>query len=226
MTKGPDSRWLNASILLAVLGACAGKDTTDLGGNAGSGNAGASGAGGAEAAPNAPRFRAVVTGNEVKLTALDPVWIESCEDNPRLIQKLGDTWTLLRDERPQAINLQNSAHYLDGILDPACDLGEGCDILGCEDLTKRSVPFRAPAREYVSVGQRLAPACGVSDSEASGPLDAGSDSGADSGTSDAGGRLVPNIESRAPSGALGVRIRYYADSECRTSPTTLDVPIE
>ncbi|HVZ33333.1 MAG TPA: hypothetical protein VG963_12965 [Polyangiaceae bacterium] len=81
------------------------------------------------------------------------------------------------------------------------------------------------------MGQRLAPACGVADSgplEASGPSDAGSDSGADSGTRDAdvGGRWVSDIESRAPSGPLAVRIRYYPDSQCETSPVTVDIPVE
>jgi hypothetical protein len=231
MSKGLGSRWLNASILVAVLGACAGEDTTHLGSPASAGNAGASGAGGAEGSPRAPRFQAVLSGSEVKLTALDPVWIESCEENPRLVQKVGDTWTPLHDERPQAFNLLQSAHYLDGFLDPACNLSEGCDVLACVNLADRSAPFVARAREYVSVGQRRAPACGADDSgsfAAAIPSDAGSDSGADSGTSDAGagGRWVPNIESRAPTGPLGVRIRYYPDSECKLSPTTVEVPVE
>src|SRR5262252_4539094 len=109
MTQGLVSRWLKAGMLIAVLGACAGKDTTDVG-VPGGGNAGASGSGGAEGSTHAPRFRAALAGNDVQLTALDPVWIISCEDNPRLVQKLGGTWTLLRDERPPATNLQQSAH--------------------------------------------------------------------------------------------------------------------
>jgi hypothetical protein len=231
MSKGLGSRWLNASILVAMLGACAGEDARDLGRPASAGNAGASGAGGAEGSPRPPRFQAVLSGSEVKLTALDPVWIESCEENPRLIQKVEDTWTTLRDERPQAVNLLQSAHYLDGVLDPACNLNEGCDVLACENLADMSAPIIALAREYVSVGQRRAPACGADGSgsfAAATPSDAGSDSGADSGTSDAGaeGRWVPNIESRAPTGPLRVRIRYYPDSGCRTSPTIVDVPVE
>jgi hypothetical protein len=73
MSKALGSRWLNASILVAVLGACAGEDTTELGRPASAGNAGASGAAGAEGSPRAPRFQAVLSGSEVKLTALDPL---------------------------------------------------------------------------------------------------------------------------------------------------------
>jgi hypothetical protein len=226
MRKGLGSRSLSASILVAMLGACAGEDTTDLSRPASAGSAGASGGGGAEGSPRPPRFQAVLSGSEVTLTALDPVWIESCEENPRLVQKVGDTWSPLRDERPQAVNLLQSAHYLDGVLDPACDRSEGCDVLACVNLADRGAPFVARAREYVSVGQRRAPACGAD--AAAIPSDAGSDSGADAGTSDAGagGRWVPNIESRAPTGPLGVRIRYYPDSGCKLSPTTVEVPVE
>ena len=226
MRNGLGRRWWDASILVAVLGACAGKDTTDLG-PASAGSAGASGTAGAEGNTRPPRFQAVLSGSEVTLTVLDPVWIESCEENPRLVHRVGDNWTPLRDERPQGINLLHSAHYLDGVLNPACNLDEGCDILDCVNLADRSAPFVAPAREYMSVGQRRAPACGADDSgsfSAAIPADAGSDAG----TSDAGagGRWIPNIESRASTAPLAVRIRYYPDNECKMSPTTLEVPVE
>jgi hypothetical protein len=81
--------------------------------------------------------------------------------------------------------------------------------------------YRRPliAREYVQVGQSGAPICAIEDAGIA--LDAGSDAG-----SDAGLRLVPNIESRAPSGPRGVRVRYYRDSDCRTEAITTEIAVE
>jgi hypothetical protein len=67
----------------------------------------------------------------------------------------------------------------------------------------------------VQVGQSGAPLCGLEDAGI--PLDAGLDAGV---------RLVPNIETRAATGPLGVRIRYHRDSHCETEAITTDIAVE
>jgi hypothetical protein len=161
-------------------------------------------------------------GDTVNLKALDHVWLERCERNPQLVQRSGDAWVLLRDERPEAFNLNLAAHYLDGTLNSDCHLSLGCDVGGCEEFPAGDPSdFYAPliAREYIEVGKLSAPSCERADREG----DAGEDSDA---SRDAGMQLIPSIESREPTGALGVRIRYYRDSECRTEPLTVEIAVE
>jgi len=77
----------------------------------------------------------------------------------------------------------------------------------------------------IQVGEAVAPACG---SETRVELDAGArpEPNIEIGAGlDAGSRPVPNIESRAPTGALAVRLRYYRENTCSEEPT-LDVPVQ
>ena len=70
------------------------------------------------------------------------------------------------------------------------------------------------------MGERQALTCDALD--AGSPLDAGSlDAGPDAGL-----RVVPEIESRAPTGPLIVRLAYYLDRQCNTAPLTTDVVVE
>ena len=185
--------------------------------------AGAGGSGGSldidmpEAGPT--RFLAVLDGERVRLTALDPVWLFQCDEpNPRLARRLGDTWTLLRDERAEGFNLHHAAHYLDGEYQSDCALSLGCDVGGCTSLADFEqdvgpLQSRLIAREYVQVGQLEAPSC---DQEDAANLDAG----------DAGRRSVPAIESSAPDGLLAVRFQYFRDSRCQTGAITTDIEVE
>lgn len=205
------------------------------GGSAGAGGSGASGEGGSVAeagaagvmeagAPDAPasapaRFQAVLEGDRVTVTALDPVWIILCNDNLRVVQQVNDSWTLLRDDRPPASNLHHAAHYVDGEYHSDCRLSLGCDVGSCTPFSDIGPELqwyrpRMIAREFVQVGELDAPTCDL--------VDAGSGSDA---AGDAGTRSVPNIESREPSGPLGIRIQYYRDA-CDSDPITTDVPVE
>jgi hypothetical protein len=226
--------------------ACTTKDSTDvdpsaLGGSGGSpldsGAAGgggnptdAGGAGGSMDAdvpdadvPDAalPRFQAVLEGLSVAFTPLDPVWINTCnEPNPRIAQRSGDSWTLLEDDRPENLNLQHEAHYLDGDYQSECRLSLGCDVGGCRsfaDALEDELLFQSHlvAREFVQVGELPAPTCETEDAGIA--LDAGDDAGL---------RSIPAIESRAPTGPLALRLRYFRDSQCQTEELTAYVEVE
>jgi hypothetical protein len=168
----------------------------------------------------AARFRASLQGQTVSVEALDDVWIALCNRDLQLVEQLDGSWTPLRDDRPEASNLQHAAHYLDGAFHSDCRLSLGCDVSYCVPFSE--VPWdsewdQAPliAREYVQVGSVAGPSCDA--------LDAGVD--ADAG-SDAGVRRVPAIESRVPTHPLGVRVRYHSDSRCQTDPITTHVAVE
>jgi hypothetical protein len=153
-------------------------------------------------------------------TTADNVWIQACTPSPRLVHEVDGVWTPLRDDRPEGTNLQFGPHYLDGALEPACRLSLGCDVGGCEKFPLAPEPFvttynHLVAREFVQVGLASAPTCDQ--------LDAGLDP--DSG-SDAGVRQLPDIESRAPAGSIGVEVRYWRDSQCLTGEITSVVPVE
>ena len=169
------------------------------------------------------RFSATLQGEVVRLTASEPVWISGCQRNPVVVQRVSDAWVLLQDDRPDANNLLYAAHYLDGTYHSACNASLGCDVGGCQALSVDADPFDsyAPliAREYVQVGQFGAPICGLEDAGIA--LEEIGDAG-----SDAGVRRVPNIESRAPSNPLGVRVRYYRDRFCATGAITTEVAVE
>jgi hypothetical protein len=195
------------------------------GGSGGSGgSSGTSGAGGSGLPDGGlAQFTAVREGNEVRLTTSDPVWIQACVQNPRIVRRANGVWTPLRDDRPQGTNLEHDVHYLDGALQAraACRQTLGCDVGGCEAFPEapaalRNTYDRLTAREFVQVGQASAPTCDR--------LDAGI---APDASSDAGERQVPDIESRAPEGAIGVEIQYWRDSQCSTgSDITVVVPVE
>lgn len=190
------------------------------GGSGGSsGIGGSSGAGGVGMPDGGPaEFNAVLEGDAVRLTTSDNVWVELCAGRLRLVQRVGDAWMPLRDDRPDAHNLLHDAHYLDGAFHDACRLSLGCDVSACMAYSRGREPVddRAlVAREYVEVGQAAAPTCDL--------LDAGIDLDA---SSDAGVRLVPAIESRAPAGPIGVEIVYHLDSQCQTDAITAVVPVE
>ncbi len=235
---------MSAAVLLVGAAACTEKDVTEVairatGGSGGSsldaGTSGTSGSGGSPAGaggsrgstdvdlPEAgtERFRAVLDGERVRLTALDPVWVSQCDDpNPRLAQRAGDAWTLLRDERPEGFNLHHAAHYLDGSYQSDCVFLLACDVGGCRSIADFEEDVgvfqsRMIAREYLQVGQLDAPTCDREDAGVD--LDAGGD---------AGRRSVPAIESRAPDGPLAVRLRYFRDSSCRTEAITTDIAVE
>ncbi|MEO8181416.1 MAG: hypothetical protein ABI895_21470 [Deltaproteobacteria bacterium] len=203
------------------------------GGSAGmAGSAGNGGSGGAAPA----RFTAAVTGDVLLLTPLDPVWVSHCSEPIHAVQRSNGAWTVLRDDRPEAFNGHYAAHYLDGSYHSDCALSLGCDVGSCSQLTPELGPpwerLQPPAREYVQVGQALAPLCGEEITERDGGvlnaglLEAGLlDAGLLDGGPDAGGRPVPRLESRAASGQLGMRIRYFRDSSC-TEEITTDVPVE
>jgi hypothetical protein len=200
------------------------------GGHAGdSGSAGQpSGAGGSAGSmplelpdAGAARFRASLQGQTVSLEALDDdVWVVVCNRSLQLVEQLDGSWTPLRDDRPEASNLQHAAHYLDGAYHSDCRLSLGCDVSYCVPFSE--VPWDSAwdqppliAREYVQVGDVGGPSCEQ--------LDAGVDPDAGS---DAGVRRVPAIESRVPTHPLGVRIRYHSDRRCQTDPITTHVAVE
>ena len=123
-------------------------------------------------------------------------------------------------QSPEAFNLLRAAHYLDGTYEPDCYRSLGCDVEFCEAFPgddEEVADYRSTlrAREYVQIGQSDALICGAEDAGIA--LDAGIDAGL---------RLVPNIESRLPSAPLGVRVRYYRDSNCWTEAITTDVAVE
>lgn len=234
-----------ALLLLALVAACDDKDSTQLGpstdggaaGSAGaggagpgvsgaagvsgaSGSAGQGGQGGSGVDPDAGtvRFSATLEGTRVNVTALDQVTVEACNQSVRLVQRVGDSWEPLLDERPPGFNEQLAAHYLDGVYDSACRLSLGCDVAYCYSLTEGPDTFDAPyliAREFVKVGERAALTCDAQDAGVE--LDAGPDAGV---------RFVPDIQSRAPSGPLGVRIRYHRLANCAGDAITTVVPVE
>lgn len=253
METPPIAHVLSALALALAAGACGGKDATELGaagaggsasgvsgsagaagsslvGAAGSADAGGAGGSGGDAADaGTPRLRAVLENGKVKLISLDPAWFLRCDQNPTLMQKVGDTWAPVRDERPTTDPFRYffSAHYLDGILHQECGASLGCDYTTCSLISQNVgawdefVSFNVPALEYVQVGERPAPICGVYDTDPYADAGSAQDAGGD-----AGGRLVPNIESHALTGALGVRVRYYRDQHCQTEATTADVTVE
>jgi hypothetical protein len=193
------------------------------GGSGGSsGSSGSGGSGGSDMPDGGlAQFTAALEGNEVRLTTSDPVWVQTCAPSPRLVQQVGGVWTPLQDDRPPASNLLIGAHYLDGSLQPACRLSLGCDVGGCDAFPLAPEPYvtfynRLVAREFVQVGQASAPTCDALDAGI--PADAGSDAGV---------RLVPDIESRAPAGPIGVEIHYWRDSQCSEgNDVTTVVPVE
>jgi hypothetical protein len=202
-------------------GSAAGAAASGASGSAGN-PAGSGGAGGSEE-PGTPdagggRFLATLQGEIVSLDSLDPAWWTLCR-GPQIIQRTGDEWTRLQDDRPEAFNLNHAAHYVDGVYHSDCRLTLGCDVDFCTPFPEDPLEFGSRyftplvAREYVQVGQRAAPDC----EDAGVALDAGGD---------AGSRLVPDIESRVPGSPIGVRVRYYLDSRCQTEPITTDVPVE
>jgi hypothetical protein len=205
-------------------GGTGGGGQAGLGGSGGGGSGGSSGVGGAGGTGmtdgGLAQFVAVLEGTEVRLSTSDDVWIQACARNPRVVQQAGDTWTPLRDDRPDGTNLQLGAHYLDNSFLDACRQSLGCDVGGCEAFPSVPEPFVTPynrliAREFVQVGQASAPTCDQ--------LDAGIDPDA---STDAGVRQVPDIESRAPAGPIGVEIRYWRDSQCNTGAITTIVLVE
>jgi hypothetical protein len=226
--------------LLLVLTACNGKDATKLASGSGSaagassesagtggcsevvgtaGGAGAAGAGVSTELPDAGsvRFHALLQGDKIILDVLDPAWHITCNHTPFVLQKVGDTWTPLRDERPTGSNDAITAHYLDGVYNSNCLFDSGCHVNACspiiydEQLAGWDDILRLGAREYVRVGEQQRLSCAAAD--------AGLDAGADPG-------LVPEIESRAPTGPLAVRLHYYRDSHCQTALLTTDVLVE
>jgi hypothetical protein len=58
--------------------------------------------------------------------------LRSCSGNPRVLQKLGDSWTPLRDERPTGTNQALEAHYVDGSYELACVPDSGCHVEACD----------------------------------------------------------------------------------------------
>jgi hypothetical protein len=198
-------------------GGTGGSSTGGSGSSSGAGGSTDGGSGGTDLSDGGlAQFSAVLEGDRVRLSSSDGVWIERCQRNPRLVQQDGDAWTPLRDDRPEAYNLLDAAHYLDGSFRDACRLTLGCDVGGCAAFSTMYDPYvPLVAREFVQVGQASAPTCDQ--------LDAGIEPDAGS---DAGVRQVPNIESRAPTSAIGVEIRYYRDSRCRTGAITTVVPVE
>jgi hypothetical protein len=231
------------ALLLAA--ACTGRDTTDLlrgaSGGAGGAPAAAAGSGGSAELAGAAgtgagttgaggstdelvdaanvRFHALLQGDKIVLDVLDPAWHMTCTHTPFVLQKLGDTWTPLRDERPTGSNDAIRAHYLNGVYQSDCAFNSGCHVNSCEpiiideQLAGVDDILRLGALEYVRVGERQDRSCDASD--------AGLDAGADAGLP-----LVPEIESRSATGPLAVRVRYYRDRTCRTAPITSDVPVE
>jgi hypothetical protein len=205
-------------------GSSSGAGGTGGGGGQPGGSSGTSGAGGSGTPDGGlAQFTAVREGNQVRLTTSDPVWIQACQRNPRIVQQVDGVWTPLRDDRPEGTNLERNMHYLDGSLQARAECRQtlGCDVGGCEAFPVAPMPLRntydrLTAREFVQVGQASAPTCDR--------LDAGVEPDA---SSDAGVRQVPDIESRAPGGAIGVEIQYWQDSQCSTgSDITVVVPVE
>jgi hypothetical protein len=197
-----------------VSGSGASSDAVD------SGDAGTAGAGMADELPDAghPPFRAQLNGDYVTVAALEDVWVRTCDDNAQVVQQNGDDWEPLRDERPPAFNLQHAAHFLDGAFHSDCGLSLGCDVSTCDVWTFSGNPFGGgylslPARELVQIGDAEAASCDQADA------------GAESDAGDAGLRVVPNLESRAPTGPLRVRVRWYRDGQC-DHPLTADVAVE
>jgi hypothetical protein len=195
------------------------------GGSSGNGgSSGTSGAGGSGMPDGGlAQFSAVLEGNQVRLTTSDNVWIQACVLNPRIVKQVDGVWTPLRDDRPEGTNLERDMHYLDGSLQARaeCRQSLGCDVGGCEAFPVAPMPLRnnydrLTAREFVQVGLASAPTCDR--------LDAGVEPDA---SSDAGVRQVPDIESRAPEGAIRVEIQYWRDSQCSTgNDVTIVVPVE
>src|SRR6185295_8560616 len=111
-----------------------------------SGAAGQGGQGGFGADPDAgtARFSAILEGDHVNLTALDPVWVEACGGSVRMLQRVNDSWELLRDDRPPDLNQQLAAHYLDGNYESACSSSLGCDVAYCYSLTQGPISFDEP----------------------------------------------------------------------------------
>lgn len=165
-----------------------------------------------------PRIVASLDGDAVILSSLDEVWIQTCSNTFQVVRREGDAWTPLRDDRPEARNLQVGAHYLDGTFIDACRLSLGCDVGTCAPLSRPLESYQLAklvAREYVSVGQAAAPTCEALDAGA--PLDGGAGAGV---------RQLPDVETRVPEGALGVSVRFYRNASCDAPPVTLVVPVE
>lgn len=235
--------WGRSGVSLALLASFAGcsRDATEVLGAAGGsggaplasagaggsalGGAGLGGAGGSSSSPDAgsERFRAtlVTAYNFVSLDALDPVWIRTCEATPQLVQQLDGEWRPLRDDRPPRYNLLHEPHYLDGVFQSlTCVQSLGCDVIACEAFSEdafRSNHAPLVPLEFVQVGTAVVGACPPDGGTV--PLDI-----ADAG--DAGAVIVPDIQSRQPSGPLAVRVEYFRDSQCSTAPVNVYVPVE
>jgi hypothetical protein len=185
-----------------------------------SGDAGAAGAGMADELPDAghPPFQARLNGGYVTVRTLEDVWVRTCDDNAQVLQQHGNDWEPLRDERPAAFNLQHAAHFLDGAFHSDCRLSLGCDVSTCDVWTYSGNPsgggyLSLPARELVRLGDVEAPSCD------------GIDAGVESDAGNAGLRVVPSLESRAPTGPLRVRVQWYRDGQC-DHPLTADLAVE
>jgi hypothetical protein len=195
-------------------------DVNGVSGTADAGEAGAAGTGIADELPDAGHapFRAHLDGDSVTVGTLEDVWVRTCDDNARVVQQHGDGWEPLRDERPSTSNRQHAAHVLDGTFHSDCRQSLGCDVSTCEVWAYSGNPsgggyLSLPARELVRVGDVEAPSC------------EGGDAGVESDAGNAGQRVVPNLESRAPTGPLRVRIQWYDDGQCE-HPLTADVAVE
>jgi hypothetical protein len=186
--------------------------------------AGTAGGGGGTVAA---RFQVAAEGDRLKVTPRDPVWWLTCSDNLQPAQRVDGSWSVLRDDRPEGFNQHPAAHYLDGTYQSDCSLSLGCDVLVCEQMPTDPERIRdemyVSTREFVQVGQQAAPTC---DEEEQVRLDAGLDAGVLDGGLDAGGRQVPVLEARTPSGTLGMRIRYFPSNDCSGTPLTADVAVE
>ena len=177
-----------------------------------------------------PPFQAFLDGQTVRLRALANVWLTGCGESLLVVKRVGDGWVPLLDERPDGGNFQHSAHYLDGAYHPNCRLTLGCDVGYCVPFSGSDIDWGSDqdaewnnwplsAREYVRVGNIDALTCDT--------LDAGVPPDA---AIDAGLQRVPAIESRSPTGPLGVQIRYYPDNPCQAAasidPITALVPVQ
>jgi hypothetical protein len=185
-----------------------------------SGDAGTAGAGMADELADAgqPPFRAHLNGPSVTVGTLEDVWVVTCSEVAQVVQQHGDDWEPLRDERPPAFNQHHAAHFLDGAFHSDCQLSLGCDVSTCDMWTFSGNPsgggyLSLPARELVQIGDAAAPSCD------------GTDAGVESDGGNAAPRLVPNLESRAPTGPLRVRVRWFRDDQC-DHPLTADIAVD
>ena len=185
-----------------------GTDPGDGGLDAAAGTGGLPGDGGS---PGTATFVAVVDGTRVVVTTSDEVWTDSCSRELQVVQWSNGAWVPLRDERPEGNNTHKASHYDEGTYRSDCRQNAGCDTYGCSLLEFRDEFTPLPAVEYVEVGQRAAPVCGEEDA---GVGDAGSDAGV---------RIVPDIEQVVPTNPLGVRVTYYSEQGCNNATRFVQV---